>query len=33
MWVTPDGVAHTVVLPNPTSAMQDDFTASMTSLS
>jgi len=33
MWVTPDGVAHTVVLPDPTSAMLDNFTASITSLS
>jgi len=33
MWVTPDGVAHTVALPDPTSAMQDNFTASITSLS
>jgi hypothetical protein len=32
MWVAPDGVAHTVALPDPTSAMQEDLTEFITSL-
>jgi hypothetical protein len=32
MWKSPDGTAHTVALPDPTSAMTDAFVRSLTSL-